>query len=602
MANFIIVIDPDGERRRRFAESVMPELPPVRGLVTNSLGMGDCLIAWASRPEAPVTWVREKNCAAVEWGEPVDDRMAHHVKVSHLMQLWADRDTRDGAFFNGYYAAAVFSADTGLVVGADLLGIYPVYYWSAGDVMLAGSSPELFRYHPSFRMRLDPHGLTAVLLAMHIFDGETLLKGVRRLRAGHLLTWNGEDSAREVKQYEIRVSTDMYDLPFSAHVEALDNAIDEAVGRSLPAGQQCSLLLSGGLDSRMLGGYLRERGADINAITLGLESDIEMQVARQVARELEFQHDGIEVTYDKYAACANRQATWEHVCNGFNDILNWGVNEALASHSPFVIMGHAMDAAVGTRSIGWAYSPTSKSLSFETFFQYVNRWGIDLMVLERLLRPDTFAGMVEDVVARIRDSYRHYSEMGSQQAWCFNLYNRQRFHVGSSAWALSFGAWPVMPVLDRRLLECAASIPAASIAERRAQTELVCRRFSRLAALPLDRNSYDTRPLQPRLRYQLAQSVLKRCGPLRRLLEPLHSDGHERRYYYRTYDIDNPGWQSVRRQAEPERRKLYDIFDERTLDELLPRPDVRTKLQDRIVDASGLKLLTGLMTWSGGHL
>jgi asparagine synthase (glutamine-hydrolysing) len=602
MANFLIVIDPDRERREKFAESIMPRLSPVPGLVLNSVSTGDFFAGWAAVSSAPVAWKSERGCAAVEWGALVTDD-SESVSVDELAQLWSRPATRESAFFNGFYAAAVYSAEGGLAVGADLLGIYPVYYWAQDGVVLVGSSPELFRYHPSFSMQLDPRGLASILLMMHILDGQTLMKGVRRLAAGHLLTWQQGQPAREVKQYQIRVSRDRYDLPFSAHVEALDGAINEALSRSVQAQRRCCLLLSGGLDSRMLGGYLKERDIAVSALTMGIETDIEMRLARNVARKMGFPHNSVEVEYGSYAECASRQATWEHVANGFNDICNWGLGPSLTPYRSRVVMGHAFDAAVGTRSIGWAYSPASKSVSFDGLMAYTNRWGISPAVLERLLRHDVFEkGLVEGIISDLRAKYGSYSDSESQRVWCFNLYHRQRFHVGSSAWAFSFGAWPAMPVLDRRLLECAASIPAASIAERRAQTELLCTRFPYLAALPLDRNSLDTTPLRPRVRYQVAQSVLKRLRPVGRLLGFQGNGKTEHRFYYRIHDIDNQGWRTVRRHAEPQRQRMYELFDKEAFDGILPGPESDTSLQDRIVDASGLKLLAGLMMWSKEHL
>jgi asparagine synthase (glutamine-hydrolysing) len=202
----------------------------------------------------------------------------------------------------------------------------------------------------------------------------------------------------------------------------------------------------------------------------------------------------------------------------------------------------------------------------------------------------------------MRAVYESYSDIESQRAWCFNLYNRQRFHVASAAWSLSFSAWPVIISLDRRLLETAGGMPAATIAERRAETELVCKRFPALAALPLDRNSCDTRPLQPRLRYQVSRYVYNRLRSLYRFAHPGKNVKCERRYYVRIYDFNNPGWLAIRRQAEPYREKLFHLFDKDVLDKLLPAPDVRISSADSIIDTSGLKTLLGLMLWSKDHL
>jgi hypothetical protein len=46
-------------------------------------------------------------------------------------------------------------------------------------------------------------------------------------------------------------------------------------------------------------------------------------------------------------------------------------------------------------------------------------------------------------------------------------------------------------------------MPVSTLANRRAQVALLCSRFPELAALPLDRNSDETRPLEPGLRWLL---------------------------------------------------------------------------------------------------
>ena len=90
-----------------------------------------------------------------------------------------------------------------------------------------GSSPEMFRYHIAFQEKFNPAGLVGILLTTHIFNGETLLKGVKRLAAGHLFFWQSGAVYFEEEQYKLQVSTKYFSLPLSAHVDLLDQAIKE---------------------------------------------------------------------------------------------------------------------------------------------------------------------------------------------------------------------------------------------------------------------------------------------------------------------------------------------------------------------------------------
>jgi asparagine synthase (glutamine-hydrolysing) len=352
----------------------------------------------------------------------------------------------------------------------------------------------------------------------------------------------------------------------------------------------------------MLGGYLSERGVDVVALTLGLRSDNEMKCALPVVRALGFDSRTANVGYDQYPRCAETQAKWEHVANGFNFMMNWGVYPHLRELAPEVIAGFVMDAAVGTTWIERAYVPSSDTTSFEAFFSHVNRWGFRPAVLKKLLRPEVFGALVEEMVSRMRTVYEGYSDRESQRAWCFNLHHRQRFHVGGMAWGLTFGAWPTLPALDRQVLAAGGGMPAATIGERRAEKDLLCKRFPQLASLPLDHNALDSEPLRPRLRREIVQHLYWKLKPLRSLRNSMRKRKGEQRYYFRIYDFNGPGWVAVRRLAEPYRERVLHLFDKDTLSELLPGPDVPLEFGNSITEASGLKSLLGLLLWSKEHI
>jgi hypothetical protein len=69
------------------------------------------------------------------------------------------------------------------------------------------------------------------------------------------------------------------------------------------------------------------------------------------------------------------------------------------------------------------------------------------------------------------------------------------------------------------MLEAAAGILTAGLAERAAEIELLRQEFPNLAALPLDRNSYDTRPVIPQPRVLIVQALRRRLSPARYLLD-----------------------------------------------------------------------------------
>ncbi|MEQ8381119.1 MAG: asparagine synthase-related protein [Coleofasciculus sp. A1-SPW-01] len=598
MANFIILIDPDSERRSHYIKTIEPLLPPVANLVTHSCSGGNFHAIWAAHPQAPISTVTTAEGAAIIWGEAITPDSSTRIDAARLQRLWHNAPAT--SYFDGYYAAVVYEPDGRLMVGADVLGIFPVYYYTHQDVALVASSPELFPYHPKFQTQFNPAGLVGILLTNGLFKDQTLWQDVQRLSAGHLLTWQPETSPQLIQQYQIPGSGPDHpytQLSFAEQLDQLDHSLNQAIARHAPADKSYSLLLSGGLDSRMLAGYLDQQGRQPIALTLGIPSDIEMQCAIPVARTLGFNHRPLNISFKQYPTYAETLANWDHLASGYNWVMNWGLPSALAQFPPNLVTGYLVDRVIGGK---WNYSLTPKTLSFDTFFAKINACALSQNVLKKLLRPDVFGDLVADTLEQIREVYISYSPIESARACCFEYYHRQRFHIGSMAWQACFGAWPILPVLDQQLLDMTAKFPVQSFAHRQAQNQLVCTHFPQLARLPLDRNDFNVEPLlSSPTRQRLARLFFLQLK-WRRLLRKL---GYDRRYYYRVYDINNPGWKAVRYLAEPQRQQIGELFDLDVLEQLLPPPHLPIKLGfDPIPESSGLKALLGFLLWSKDHL
>ena len=588
MANFIAIVDDDEERRRRFLRRVRDEIAPLDGLRSDAIETGDFAAVWAASDRAPISTASSSTEAAIIWGDAIPGPGPERLDATRLLRLWEERDTPP-ASFDGFHAAMRYDATRGLTAGADVLGLFPVYYAARDGAVLVGSSPELFSKHPSFPARLSPEGLTGLLLAHAIVDGKALLSGTRRLQPGHVLRWQRGFEPVERLQYAIPIVEPTQASSFRDDVEAIDTAFADAMNRHVPRDEATGLLLSGGRDSRQLAGYLRERDVDLHALTLGCPTDYEVEFARAVARVLGAGHRVVNVDSDACAWGAIRQARWEHLAMGFSSVHTWGAIEPLRELPTRFVCGYLREICEGEPS-RFVHDPFIEGAWKQR--------GIDAPTLERLLRPDVFRGEVERAGQRMRAAYTGGSTIEAQRPWRFSLSHEGRAHAGGVPWRLSFGSWPVLPILDRTVLEVMASLPQSSLGNRRAQDDILRRRFPDLARLPLDRNSHDTLPLLPSVSERIRHRVWRAAEPLRRRMPP----PVERRYYHRMYDMNGPGWQAIRRLAEPHRERLAGLFDMDELAKLVPSPDVPIVVRNTIGDTYGRKLLVGLMMWSGDHI
>jgi asparagine synthase (glutamine-hydrolysing) len=470
MANVILTVDPDPARRAATLHAAAPILPPVAGLVSGCAAHGDFAAAWACAPANPASASVADPDTCIVWGEAVD-REGRPVTAERLRAFWgqpgqAQRASGGPEVFDGFYAAAAYDRRGRLVVAADPLGLFPIYYWQDGSSIVVATSPELFRCRPGFVPRFHPAGLAGILLTNGLLDGQTVWQGVRRLPPGHALFWRPGEPAREARQYTPAASERYFDLALSGHADLIERTLAGIIARRLPRGEPVGMLLSGGLDSRTLAGLFRRAGLEVHGVTYGEPADIEWQCARRVARAAGVRQRGVRIPPERLAEAAELKIRWEHLANGFSPLDDWLFFPDLRALPRRVVGGHIMGAVLGCNVVRG--DEDMGAVGFDHFLSTVTAWGIAPATLARLLRRDVFGEAAADLVERLREIYETTDGFGYQRLWRFALHHRERFYVGVSAWQLSFGCVPVFPGADRALIEVAAGMPAAALEGRRA--------------------------------------------------------------------------------------------------------------------------------------
>lgn len=350
----------------------------------------------------------------------------------------------------------------------------------------------------------------------------------------------------------------------------------------------------------MLAGYAarREGGAGPTgegpagegaALAVGRAGDHEVRYARKVARALGLPLRRHEVRPEAYREAARLHARWELLSSGISHLHVWDWGPALRPLGPRALAGWLLDGAVG----GTGFFPSdfpAERYDFERFSADVHRRAFTPDELRRLLRPE-LAGVVDEVVTDVRRRWEEASPEPAERLWRYETAHVERHQIGGMAWRASFGAWPVLPVLDSAVLRAVATLPTATLAQRRAQDEILRTRFPRLARIPLVRkNDEPAAPLLASPLDRLRQRWRERFGP-----EPgSRRRRWERRVLWRASDFDGPGWREVRRLAEPDRDALARWFEMDELRRILPGPEEEV-VSHTFFDMMGRQLLIGLI-------
>ena len=591
MSNFLYIVDPDHGRRAAFVARARIELaflPHFEVSVASTTG-ADFVAAVA--PGAP---------------------LSHHFSDTGALHLLGDALTADNrgaldasalahgpdfdapANCNGYYVAVRSDTLLGHRLEADVLGLFPVYYWWSGTVLLAGSSPACFRHHPLFNWTVDLHAVAALLLTSSMVEGRALMSGVRRLARDHVLLFRPGEGTRELPPPELPPAQPNRELrEIVAEVHARHSHF---IAASLARSQRPGLLLSGGLDSRLLAGITTEREIRPHCFTFGRSSDMDAICATGVARELELPLTRLDVDFSLYPLHAENSMHWEQLSGGLYAIpIGWNMATAPRTLAiDRIVCGLTLDAVTGGAK---AVASTANGAHFDQL--RIGTLGFDEAELELLIRDPALKSACADVRARVVDNYLRAGDNDYQRTWWTNLLHRQRFPVGNCAWRYAAYAWPVLPSLDRGLVALMASLPRELTVKRRVQTGLLTTRFPSLAALELDRNYFDTRPLIGDR--SLFQKIRRRATKFSRMLQMRL--GRETRFYVRTMDFNSPGWRAIRASAEPDRARASDLFHLDGLAQLLPPPNRRAQRRsDPIAHSTPLKNTVGLLRWFGRYL
>lgn len=561
----------------------MARLAPIPGLVPGRLELGDVVVCWAAAASAPINTHTAADGGAVVFGDALARGATRRATAAELRDAWTGPAARPTPH-DGYFAGVAVRGEQ-IVLGGDLMGLFPLYVAARGDVYIAASTPAVFAGHPSVDCSFDVDGLVCYLLTGGPFDGRTVQAGVRRVAAGALATWRRGGPLQEVTTFRWPNGPVDASLSFAQQLERFDAAQADAVRRHTGVHERINILLSGGRDSRTLAGYLAESGRRASTITLGAPTDHDVRCAAGVARVLGMPHAVRPVPFDPFVAYADRCIELEKHSVSMSSVHTWAGVEAFAALGGGLLSGYMADVR---------HLP-ARPATREAMLQWAAGRAIAPEVLTRLLRAE-HRPMVAEVMARVhaaydalgRDADAHGTSPGlsPDASWRWFMAVYMRFHAGAVPWRLSFGAWPVMPIIDQAFLEATLSIPLAMVAGRTMQDAVLRTRFPALARVPLDRNAHDTRPLVESWPSRLAAAT-------RRFRAPAPSV--EQRFYVRMYDFNNPGWRAIRESAEPGRSAMTEWFDAGALATIVPSPSQDVAHADPIAEGFGPKMLTGLM-------
>ena len=606
MAVIIGIHDADERRRTRAREALPESLSGLSHLTRRVTSFDKIDIYWEASASTPVSiatdHLHETDRIAFVVGDFDAPYAAKSDAAKRLLRRSADDspDLRCISGQNGYYLAMLF--DGGQVsLGVDVLGMFPLYYWAMDDVFMFGTSPSLFKVHPLFVAEPSTYAIASKLLISHISGGRSLYKNVRRNNPGYFVVWKSGAGIKEIEGNSLQMSDTGFDTSIYETRDRIASYFDTFHHR-LSGLPKVSVLLSGGQDSRLVAGYTNKYfpHENVKAVSLGNKTDQELQCAMKTSHTLNWQHRHQEIECEKYISYAMSEIRLESLQGPFATFDIYTARGILSESADPFLSGYFGDAVLGDAQVYRAFSNKTGMLEFNQLFKNLNRYGFEGKAITELIIGENAKNVVNEVIEDLLHFWNRIDGFPFQKAWMFGMSHRLRFHVGSTIWRLSLGAWPLIPYLDRSCLDTVASIPLDYFLDRRIQVDIIKNEFPKLATLPLDRNAskpgYIIKPLR--------RQFLDALPPVSSISWRLHKWLlHKRvkqddRYYYRTFDFNSPAWQSVRREVDRFRTNIGNLLNREAVDRYLPPAEATPYFNDGIIDSIKLKTMLGLIWWN----
>ncbi|MEZ4422411.1 MAG: asparagine synthase (glutamine-hydrolyzing) [Gemmatimonadota bacterium] len=241
-------------------------------------------------------------------------RYRTHCDTESLLRWYEREGAAAVRRFRGMFAFAVWHTDERkLVLVRDRFGIKPLYYHHAPDGSLVFGSEIKAVLAGGVRAALDERALPDFLANHATWGDGTLFQGIRRLPAGHVLTW--QDGRVTIERYwDLEMGGARLSGSDEELVREYGERLKEAVRLRLMADVPLGAFLSGGIDSAAITALMSELVDDqikTFSVAFAEREANELHYARLVAERFRTDHREIVLSPDEFWRSVPRMVWYE---------------------------------------------------------------------------------------------------------------------------------------------------------------------------------------------------------------------------------------------------------------------------------------------------
>ena len=192
-----------------------------------------------------------------------------------IIYLYEEYGEKGFERLNGIFAFGIYDKrNRCLILARDHFGVKPLYYTCVNGSLIFGSEIKAILQYPDVKKELDYEAFNSFLTFRYNPSPQTLFKGVKKLFPGHYLKVSLE-GAVELKSYWNYKPATNTGITEGEAIEEYQRLLEQAVRRQLVSDVPVGLLLSGGVDSAVIGYLMQKHTKDrIKTFTIGLNSTL----------------------------------------------------------------------------------------------------------------------------------------------------------------------------------------------------------------------------------------------------------------------------------------------------------------------------------------
>lgn len=248
--------------------------------------------------------------------------------------------------FNGIFALAYLDrVQEKLFLARDLFGVKPLYYYHDADEFIFSS--ELRPIEKMAQLKTNKTQLAQLLKLRYSAAPDTVYSTVSKLKPGHTLEYDLKNHKTTLSTFQKSVNINP-NADFNKSLDRYGNLLEKAVERQLMADVEIGLLLSGGIDSALIGHFMAQKSAlKPKSFTVGFGQSFkesELNEARETAALLGTDHHEVMVDQTNFLDYFEKTTNIvEEPLGTTSTIPMYFLNKEVSNHVKVVLTGQGAD-------------------------------------------------------------------------------------------------------------------------------------------------------------------------------------------------------------------------------------------------------------------